>query len=158
MPLRSRLALLAFPIAMLCAALALLINSMGCNYELRATHHNIDYYAVCRGGFVDIVETDLATHSQWAVHAFQFSLANQVLFVVHNRTQVRPSREEASSVLDTYNQAQGLIGMINYAWMPVDEKRIVFFQTSPRHDVMTLTRVGPMSLWDEYVRYTPPAF
>ncbi|MFT4173515.1 MAG: hypothetical protein QM639_13200 [Rhodocyclaceae bacterium] len=155
---RQRVMLLILPMLVLLAALALLVNSMGCRYELRSTHHNIDYYGVCRGGFVDIVETDLSTGSQWTVHAFQFALANQLLFMVHDRTQVRPSRDDTRSVLDTYNQAHGSFGMINYAWMPVDSRRVVFFQTSPRHDVLTLTRDGPLSLWDEYFPPQPPDF
>ncbi|MGC3962673.1 MAG: hypothetical protein QM803_04920 [Rhodocyclaceae bacterium] len=156
---RKRLALLwAFPVLVGIAALCLLINSMGCNYEIRSTHRNVDYYGVCRGGFVNLVETDLTTGSKWTMGAFQFSLANQILFFVHDRTQIREANGNMVSALDTYNQSLGSFSLVNYAWMPVDGRRIVLFQTSPHHDVLAITREGHMSLWDAYFPYKPPTY
>ncbi|MFA9441364.1 hypothetical protein ACDA63_17185 [Uliginosibacterium sp. sgz301328] len=150
--------LLIFPVLVGIAGLALLVNSMGCNYTLRSTHRDVDYYGVCRGGFVNLVETDLTTGSTWTVGAFQFSLADQLLFVVHSRNHIRESSGKATSVLDTYNRSLGAISFVNYAWMPVGRRRVVFFQTSPYHDVLTMTREGHISLWDAYFPYDRPAY
>ncbi|MBM3116804.1 hypothetical protein [Jeongeupia naejangsanensis] len=152
---RIHLALWLLPLAALLTVGFVIVNSLGCNYELRINHRNLSYYGVCRFGDVTFLESDQQTGSQWSVSAYQISIANQLIFLVRERRQLR---DGAGSVqlLDDYNHTQNQYLLVNYAWMPVDDGRIALFQTSPHHDVWLGKRDGPIDLMDALFPRQPP--
>ncbi|MFG0835286.1 hypothetical protein ACEUC3_19430 [Aeromonas bivalvium] len=146
--MKASLLLLLSPILLLGLGIGLLLmNSMGCNYEMRVTDGDLSYYGVCRWGQAHFIETDNRSGAEWSVKAFQLAVADQLLFIIQERRQLKAG-DGSDSKLDHYNQAQASFHLLNYAWLPIDEKRIALFQTAPHHDVLLATREGPIHLMD----------
>ncbi|AOY00236.1 hypothetical protein [Jeongeupia sp. USM3] len=154
---KRHLLLLILPAALVMASGFVVVNSLGCNYELTLNHRDLRYYGVCRWGMVNFLESDERTGSKWSVSAFQISLADQLLFVIRERRQLREGRGDVQ-LLDNYNQSQSVYRLVNYAWMPVDRKRIAMFQVAPHHDVWIAEREGPMDLMDALYPRPAPAW
>ncbi|GHD56923.1 hypothetical protein [Jeongeupia chitinilytica] len=123
------------------------VNSMGCNYEVSINHRGLKYYGVCRGGTIDIIESDELTGTRWSVSAIQISVADQLIFLIRDR---RKTHEGSSDIrpLDPYLQSQWKRSIVSYAWVPLDNSQVAFFQTAPHHDIWIGKREGPINLVD----------
>ncbi|QNF23782.1 hypothetical protein FT673_02415 [Aeromonas hydrophila] len=122
-----------------------LINSLGCNYEMHLSSKEADYYAVCRAGKFTVIERDRYTKAKWMVSAYQAVLGNQLIFLVTDRTLIE--RPDKQSALSDINQVEGTFSMpLNYGWQMITPEQIAIFQHSPHPNYCRATlRAGSTS-------------
>lgn len=127
--------LMAIPIGCsLALVIIVLINSFGCNYSVTLYNRGIDYHGICRWGYLSFIEEDRQTKELWKVNGWQLSFKNQLVMIITKRQQQRPGTEQDSS-LNTYNQLQSDYSIVNYAWLPLTNDHVAFFQRTPNHNV-----------------------
>lgn len=145
-PKRSILLICSPLIVLLLGSGLLLINNFGCNYEMTMQTRSIEYRGICRWGHVSFIEEELATKEKWRVNGWQFAVGNQLAYFITQRQQVERGNS-AHSLLDNYNQLQSEFAVVNYAWLPLTEDKIIIFQRHPNHDVIVANREGWLDLY-----------
>ena len=129
----------------------IVINSLGCNYEMHLSSKSADYFAVCRAGKFTVIERELKTHATWRVTALQIVVGHQLIFLVTDRTPIKTAAEDERAGLDDLNQLQRDVTMpLNYGWMMFGENRIAIFQHYPHAEIVQ----GHIDGWlDFYQRF-----
>ncbi|MGL4754747.1 MAG: hypothetical protein ACRCXB_20430 [Aeromonadaceae bacterium] len=128
------------------------VNGIGCNYELKLpTENNIESFAVCRWGMINVVDTDTITHEQWTVSAINFSFSNQVYMHVIERRKTNSGTSGVTSLLEKTHQSHRNISLYHYAWVAIDEENIFLFQTLPKDEVYLAKKNGFLDFWERYV-------
>lgn len=133
------------------AILFVTINSIGCNYEMRVSSKESDYYGVCRFGKITVLERDHHTKALWRVSAYQAVIGDQLIFWVTDRTPIQHAVKPSN--LEDYNQVQSSLNMpLNYGWKMITPTHIAIFQHSPHPEITQ----GHFEGWlDFYHRFWP---
>lgn len=128
-----------------------LLNSLGCDYEMRLSSKEADYYAVCRAGKFTVIERERDSKAAWMVSAYQAVIGSQLIFFVTERSQIEAA--QTKSTLSDRNQMQGIFNMpLNYGWKKLTPSHIAIFQHSPHSEVLQGHFEGSL---DFYHRFWP---
>lgn len=131
-----------------------LINSLGCNYEMHLASKEADYYAVCRAGKFTVIERDRYTKAKWMVSAYQAVLGNQLIFLVTDRTLIE--RPDKQSALSDINQVEGTFSIpLNYGWQMITPEQIAIFQHSPHPELLQGHLEGWLDFYHKFWPATP---
>lgn len=110
------------------------INSLGCNYEMKISNGESDYYAVCRFGKLTVLERDRHTKAIWRVSAYQAVIGDQLIYWVTDRTAIQHAVKPSN--LEDYNQVQNSLSIpLNYGWKMITPTHIAIFQHSPHPEI-----------------------
>jgi len=124
----------------------ILLNSLGCDYEMRFSSKEVDYYAVCRAGKFTAIEHEPSSKATWMVTAYQAVIANQLILFVTDRTQVEAA--QTKSPLSDLNNIQGSFTMpLNYGWKKLTPHHIAIFQHSPHPEVLLAHFEGALDFY-----------
>lgn len=133
----------------------LLLNSFGCNYEMTLQSSEANYYGVCHGGKVTILEQDLSGNSQWRISGFQLPIGQQVFLWVTRREPIRQV-DGGNSSLDNYNQTQiNRFVLVNFGWLMLSPTQIALFEHSPHPEISVGKFHGWMDFYHRLLPLTP---
>ncbi|EKB20066.1 hypothetical protein K3H47_00650 [Aeromonas veronii] len=148
--LLTRLLYVSSSLGMLLVSL-ILLNSLGCDYEMRLSSKEADYYAVCRAGKFTVIEREHGSKATWMVTAYQAVLGSQLIFFVTERSQVEAP--QTKSPLSDLNKMHGSFTMpLNYGWKKLTPDHIAIFQQSPHPEILQGHFEGSL---DFYHRFWP---
>lgn len=135
-----------WPALLSAGALSLvLINSMGCNYSMYVSHPPLHYYMTCEWGKVRIIEANILNGEEWRFNAIQLAFFDQVLYLIHDRTLLRPPRQ-ASQSDQQLPAARNKSNVISFGWLPLDDDHIALFRNLPHQDLRVAQMDGRLSL------------
>jgi hypothetical protein len=131
----------------------ILLNSLGCDYEMRLSSKEADYYAVCRAGKFTVIEREHGSKATWMVTAYQAVLGSQLIFFVTERSQVEAP--QTKSPLSDLNKMHGSFTMpLNYGWKKLTPDHIAFFNSRlTRKYCRAILRVHWISTTGSGLRY-----
>lgn len=139
--------LLSSPLlVLLLGSTLLLVNNFGCNYEMTIQSQGVDYRGVCRWGRFSFIEEELSTKVKWRLSGWQLNVGDQLTYLVTKR-ELLAAGNGNKSPLTNYHQIQSEFALVNYAWLPLTENKIVIFQRTPHHDVIVANREGWLDLY-----------
>lgn len=125
--------------------LLILVNSMGCNYSMYVSHPPMHYYMTCEWGKVRIVEANILNGEEWRINAFQLAFLDQLLYLINERTLLRPARQVSQSDMPpTVGRIRN--AMISFGWTPLDAQHIALFRSQPKKDLRVAHLEGRLSL------------